>query len=112
MNDLSTMNKDNRPDVDALLGDFFRSEMPAPWPAAPLMVPQANRPRRVGSFWSRSSGRLALAASIALLVAGYLALSAYFPSRPANNGMQDMHNIGGKEPRGPQSDDDRPMPMD
>ena len=90
MNDrLTIKNHDARPDVDVVLGEFFRAEMPAPWPT--LQVPHQARPRRGTSFWSQSSGRLALAACIALLLAGYIALSGYFPRRANESGMQDIH---------------------
>lgn len=89
--------EDGHPDVDELLREYFQTQMPKPWPA--LRVSPSVKARRVGSFWSGSPGRLALAASIALLVAGYLTLAGYFPQRPADSGVQPLQNIGMKDPR-------------
>lgn len=49
--------------VDDLLGDFFKSQMPKPWPAAPRTVEPstlANRPA------ANNRARLTLAASVAI----------------------------------------------
>ncbi|MFO0796558.1 MAG: hypothetical protein U0804_03715 [Gemmataceae bacterium] len=56
--------------LDAALSDFFRSEMPKPWPAAPALatVPARRDPGR--------RARLTLAASVALLAGGCWLLSA------------------------------------
>jgi hypothetical protein len=68
-------------DVDQLLRAFYRAEMPNPWPAfrmpaeAPPVLPFPAAPVR-RTFVSRS--RLALAASVALLVGGLWALSGKF----------------------------------
>jgi hypothetical protein len=59
-------------DLDGLLRDFFRAEMPGPW--LPFQAPAPRRatlPRR----FSLLRSRLALAASVALLVTGALLLS-------------------------------------
>jgi hypothetical protein len=62
-------------EVDALLSAFFRAEMPDPWPTfqapAPPVVPL---PPRRPPTWPRWRSRLALAASVALLVLSALAL--------------------------------------
>src|SRR5262245_23306735 len=60
------------PDVEGLLRAFYRSEMPSPWPAfappRPRVLPfrPAARPRQRRGF--RSLSRLALVASVALLL--------------------------------------------
>jgi len=69
-------------DLDRLLSDFFRSEMPHPWPEAPRADEQptilplpARKPRPGRSSWP---SRLALVAAIALLLAGGWFLSGKF----------------------------------
>jgi hypothetical protein len=86
MSNLITPPEEARPEVDALLRDYFESEMPRPWPAFKAPVTKAPG-------WSRYSGRLALAASVALLVAGYLTLAGFFPKQPTPTGVEN--NIGG-----------------
>jgi hypothetical protein len=58
---------DGPDDIDRMLGKFFRSEVPAPWP--PLSVP-VKMPARQYSSGTLSTGRMALAASVAALLAG------------------------------------------
>lgn len=54
--------------LDGLLGAYFRSEMPSPWP----VFTRTQRPKRPVAAWSGYSSRLALAASVAfLLLTGY-----------------------------------------
>lgn len=71
----------NRSDVERLLRDYFRYEMPYPWPAAPVAVkntlPQGDRSQ---SWWRRSRSRLALAAAAALFFVGYGVISWAFPN--------------------------------
>ena len=68
----------DHPELDGLLRTFFRSEMPDPWPGlkAPIEAkfPPA-RPRR----WHSIRGKLALAASVALLMVGSWCLSGSTP---------------------------------
>jgi hypothetical protein len=69
---------DGRPaeNVDRLLHSFFKNEMPEPWPAVNVLADQPlTKPGWLGTF-----GRLALVASLALILLGYLALAAKFPS--------------------------------
>src|SRR5262249_25292434 len=74
-------------DVDRLLSDFFRAELPSPWPGAPVsdeqLLPLSARPIR---RWSGLRSRLALAASVALLLVGGWFLSGKFEdaSRPGS----------------------------
>lgn len=68
-------------EVDVLLRSFFRAEMPEPWPT--LKAPaeqnfrQATRP--VARCWTSARSRMALAASITLLVLGSWCFSAKTP---------------------------------
>lgn len=110
-------NEDTHPEVDGLLRDFFRAEMPHPWPA--LNVPRTTSPRirRVGSFWGGTSARLALAACVTLLVAGYLTLSAFFPQRQVPIAVEGQgREIGQIEKSGTGKSDtaqhERALPMD
>jgi RNA polymerase sigma-70 factor, ECF subfamily len=94
MTNLSTRPQESRPEVDALLRDYFESEMPRPWPAfkAPITKPVS---------WSRYTGRLALAASVALLVAGYLTLAGFFPRTQSPTGIDHIGGPIGKRDKGP-----------
>ena len=66
--------------LDDVLRDFYRSEMPAPWPAlaAPARPEPMKRPQRLRF---RAVSRLALAAAVAFLLIGYLALASLFPTQ-------------------------------
>jgi hypothetical protein len=86
-------------DVEELLRRFYRSEMAQPWPDAPAVTPlvkEAPRPRRlaIGRFF-RTPARLAIAASVALLVIGYLALQTWFPD-PKPRSEVDNTQMGNK----------------
>jgi hypothetical protein len=70
-------------EVEQVLRCFYRAEMPEPWPAAPNVAwaePKPPQPQRLalGRFF-RIPGRVAIAASVALLVIGYLLVQAWFP---------------------------------
>lgn len=84
-------------DLDGLLRGFFRAEMPDPWPA--LQTPPSARPaRRSASL----RGKLALAASVALLVAGSWCLTGGQPidySQPP--GESPLGGIGDANSRFP-----------
>jgi len=73
----------NGQEMDGLLEQFFESEMPKPWPA--FKAPIRPRITKASSSWSQYSGRLALAACVALMVAGYLTLGGFF-TRPTHLG--------------------------
>jgi hypothetical protein len=71
--------------LDGVLRAYFRAQMPRPWPA--LVLPQSSptplRPpsregRPGGGRWPLFRSRLALAASVALLILGPLFLSGKF----------------------------------
>jgi hypothetical protein len=64
-------------DLDVLLRDFFQSEMPQPWPE--LRAPVERTPTRAATRWTSMRSRLALAASVGLLMVGSWALSARLP---------------------------------
>ncbi len=92
MNNMVT-NRENRPEMDDLLHNYFQAEMPHPWPA--FQAPRQARTKTPVSVWSRYSGRIALAACITLLAAGYLTLAGYFPHTQSANGVLDVGpNIG------------------
>jgi hypothetical protein len=106
-------NEEARPDMDDLLHDYFQAELPRPWPT--FQAPRAARTKRPASLWSRYSGRIALAACIALLAAGYLTLAGYFPRMQTPTGVIDINsNIGEhkKEGKGvlPKLQPDAPLP--
>lgn len=74
---VATSNGHPTPDLDDLLREHFRAALPHPWPR--FQPPVARRPAKVVSFWGGSRMRLALAASVALLLTGYLAVAGLFP---------------------------------
>src|SRR5262249_38341060 len=73
--------------LDDVLRDFYRSEMPEPWPAlnAPARPEPMKRPQRLRF---RALSRLALAAAVAFLLIGYLALASLFPTQQPRPGLQ------------------------
>lgn len=73
------MSKFDATDLDDLLGQFFKAELPATWPACPVLAEPSRARPRVVSPWARVLPRLALAASLALLLFGYATLSQHFP---------------------------------
>jgi len=78
MNRVAVQTVPSGDDLDALLGAFYKAQMPTPWPAFPPparprtlpLRPQARRP------WPVVASRLALAASVALLLLGFWLLPA------------------------------------
>jgi hypothetical protein len=71
-------------ELDGLLRAFFQAELPDPFPSleapAPRAVALSPRPARSG--WNLFRSRLALAASVALFVAGPLFLPRPDPDAP------------------------------
>jgi len=67
-------------EVDTLLRSFFRAEMPDPWPVlqAPAEEP-FRQERQPASRWTALRSRVALAASVALLLLGSWCFSAKAP---------------------------------
>jgi hypothetical protein len=116
MNDM-LMQENEKPEIDGLLRDYFQAEMPRVWPVfrAPLTtIRTTNRP---ASFWSRYGGRVALAACVTVLAAGYLSLASYFPhSQAPSDVVRETGDIGMKgdvktpKPKN-NADDALPMPM-
>lgn len=108
-------NEEARPDMDALLHDYFQAELPRPWPT--FQAPRAARTKPPASVWSRYSGRIALAACIALLAAGYLTLAGYFPRMATPTGVlpggpeMGLHTKEGKGVL-PKVLPDAPMPVE
>ena len=77
-------------DLDDLIGAFFRAEMPDPWPGSPRpRTEPARAPRREARAWAAYS-KLALAASLALLLAGGWLLSGKLgaPASPSMPGFE------------------------
>jgi len=81
-------------EVDGLLRDYFKAQMPDPWP--PCQASQTRAPHRV-SRWLAFT-RFAVAASVGLLLAGYLALAGMFPREPASKKFNQDRNIGRHTP--------------
>lgn len=93
MNNLCSLpNDEARPETDVLLHDYFKAELPHAWPT--FKTPRPARIKQPASFWSRYSGRLALAACVALLVAGYLTLGGFFPHSQTPTDVRQMEHIG------------------
>jgi hypothetical protein len=113
MNNLSTYHDEARPEMDDMLRDFFRAEMPHPWPT--FTTPKPLRLKRPATLWSRYAGRLALAACVGLLVAGYLGLSGYFVTPDAGTGLQQGAPMIGHKEKGSkvniETPPDVPTPM-
>jgi hypothetical protein len=77
-------------DLDRLLRDYFRSEMPEPWPAPQMPARLAVVPARAGrSRWGLFRSRFALAASVALLLLAQWFLAGRFHSEPGDPGLRD-----------------------
>ena len=81
--------------VDGLLSSFFKKEVPHPWPAAQLPA----EGRVSARFWFGSTRRLALVASVALLLLGYLALATKFPTSSEPGVSVDHHQTIGSKPQ-------------
>ena len=78
---LSTGDRPAPDELDALLRAYFRAEMPEPWPAPPLVAAAPTTPvavARAGRASVRS--RLALAASVMVLIGGTMLLPKTKPT--------------------------------
>ncbi len=84
-------------DVDRVLTSYFQSEMPKPWPE--WQAPAANGPRR-RSRWLGLT-RFAVAASLAGLLAAYLALAGFFPREAPGKFHDDPSRHIGQNPKAP-----------
>jgi hypothetical protein len=77
---------DGAPDkLDRMLTDYFRSELPRPWPASPR--PSSPRPAVAFRAGGLSHSRLVLAASIASLLLGGWLLTGKLSSGPVGPGL-------------------------
>ena len=77
--------------LDRLLADFYRNEMPHPWPGPPAAIAEPAGPARERTDAGRRS-RYTLAASVALLLGFGVYLSSATPGGPA------PHAGGGPNP--------------
>jgi hypothetical protein len=93
MNDLRVPRRMPDDRVDEMLRTFFRAEMPDPWPVleAPELPPQTLVLRP----WWKRTGRFALAASVLLMLLGYLALASGFP-RSSGTGSGGLERQNGE----------------
>jgi hypothetical protein len=84
-------------EVDRLLTDFYRAEVPQPWPRlrAPAPPPAPRPPIVRSRLVQRLARPLGLAAAVAFLLFGYLTLSATFSGNPgAIRPMFDSPHFG------------------
>jgi len=86
----------SRDDLDALLGAFYRAQLPTPWPAFQAPARSRTLPLRPDSVrpWPVLASLLALAASVALLLLGFWLL----PGARRPEGVK-LRGIGGSEAR-------------
>jgi hypothetical protein len=80
---------DGPEEIDRLLAAFYSGEIPTPWPDLRAPVVTAVHGRGAGSL---SAGRMALAASVAALLAGGWYLSGRLPMAPPNPLSLDAGN--------------------
>jgi len=88
-------------DLDHALRDFFRAEMPEPWPR--FQAPQSSQTEAMRSSAPRRflfRSRFALAASLLLLLLGHLMLSGIFSDYSAPAGDQGTGQNIGSNPHG------------
>jgi hypothetical protein len=93
------------PDVDRMLSAFFKSEMPASFPRLKMPAGQSNMPMPVADNlasgqWNASvvKSKLALAASVALLVGGCLYVSSQI-GEPAERPTAGKGDLSAKVPK-------------
>ncbi len=101
--------------IDALLSDYFKTEMPKPWPAAPVVefaqpqllnaAPTLHSVGATVATDTNARARYTLAASIALLLGSCWVLSNGFDSGPRATrvnvpsvGTVDMNSTGAADP--------------
>jgi hypothetical protein len=70
-------------EVETLLRAYFRAEMPHPWPAPPLARAPVSQPLPTSAVRGSFRSRLTLAASVAMLLAGTLAIPGRKPTGQA-----------------------------
>lgn len=76
----------NQPQIDEALREFFHKEMPNPWPSWQRPPAPVSPPGR--HVWR---SRLALAASVALLLLSHWTLTTYFLDGPASAGSNSLN---------------------
>ncbi len=80
--------------VDRLLREFYRAEMPAPWPRLSLRT-QAPM-RRPAQRFARSFARLALAACVIIALTAFWGVARMFPRDSAPGTTINGSEIGSK----------------
>jgi hypothetical protein len=96
-------------DLDGLLRQFFQAQLPDPWPKLRLSdePPAGVRPGR----WTLLRSRLALAASIALLVGGQVLLANSFRGEDMTKATRDQNGpVVGQKGTRPDAPSHRPAP--
>jgi len=88
-------------ELDGLLRQFFRSQLPSPWPEAPQVSCEQKTiatPGKLGhTGFFRPRMRLAVAACVAFLVIGYVGLQSWFPDpKPAPRALHDSQGFASK----------------
>lgn len=81
-------------EVDRLLTEFYKAEMPHPWPR--LKLPRVNGTRRSVPFFAGSFRRLALAASLVLALLGYWMLAGMFSHSGTSGLPGNVPEVGGQ----------------
>ncbi|MBM3993640.1 MAG: hypothetical protein FJ303_05745 [Planctomycetes bacterium] len=111
MNNTSNLDE-ARPEMDDLLNDYFKNQMPKPWPAFKEPA-TTTQPKAETGAWSNVSARVVLAACVAALIFGYLTLGTFFPTTQAPSGVHDMQReIGHRDkPKNTTNQSDEPVPM-
>jgi hypothetical protein len=83
-------------DLDGLLSEFFRAEMPHRWTAPEMADEQPSLPLPAPKPQRRSAwrSRFALAASVTLLLGGFGVLGSKFKDTPIPRSVGIDHNSG------------------
>jgi hypothetical protein len=81
-------------ELDGVLRRYFLAQLPQPWPAPPRLASDDQMPAvpqrlAVGRFF-RVATRCAVAAAVAFLVIGYLALQGWFPDPRPSGSKPDL----------------------
>jgi hypothetical protein len=81
-------------ELDGVLRRYFLAQLPQPWPAPPRLAsdeqtPPASPRLAVGRYF-RVATRCAVAAAVAFLVIGYLALQGWFPDPKPSGSKPDL----------------------
>jgi hypothetical protein len=97
--------------LDDVLRDFYRSEMPAPWPALEAPAPAPTTLKKPPRVRLRAVSRLALAATVAFLLIGYLVFASLAPTEQPRNGLNNSRQFG-KDPRERKKAEVRVVPED